>query len=64
MQLKAYQQRALDALSSFLTDCRTDGVLAAWQAAMKLQQRQNVYQAQAFGEQVPCVCLRLPTGVS
>lgn len=62
MQLKAYQQRALDVLSSFLTDCRTDGVLSAWQATMQTQQRHNVYQAQAFGEQVPCVCLRLPTG--
>lgn len=62
MLLKSYQQRALDTLSSFLTDCRTDGVLSAWQTAMNVQKRNTPYQTQAFGEDTPCVCLRLPTG--
>ena len=54
--LKSYQQTALDALAGFARAARLQG---AAQAFATLAGRP--YQADAFGE-VPCVCLRIPTG--
>lgn len=60
--LKKYQQAALDALKLFLQQS-TLGLEAAWAHAM---QREGgplgvPYRADDLGE-VPCVCLRIPTG--
>jgi hypothetical protein len=54
--LKTYQQAALDTLAGFARTARLQG---AAQAFASLAGRP--YQADAFGE-VPCVCLRVPTG--
>jgi type III restriction enzyme len=54
--LKTYQQSALDTLAGFARTARLQG---AAQAFASLAGRP--YQADAFGE-VPCVCLRVPTG--
>lgn len=56
ISLKTYQQTALDALAGFARAARLQG---AAQAFATLAGRP--YQADAFGE-VPCVCLRIPTG--
>jgi type III restriction enzyme len=61
LTLKDYQDRALDCLSTFFRDCRTDGIVTAWVAALADQDRRGAYHAAAFGE-IPCVCLRIPTG--
>ncbi len=54
--LKPYQQQALDALTSYLRVARLQGAGAAY-----FSETGYGYQSQPFGE-VPCVCLRIPTG--
>ena len=55
--LKTYQQTALDALGAFARAARTKGpALAFGELAGR------PYNLDAFGAQVPCVCLRIPTG--
>lgn len=54
--LKSYQSAALSALSSYLHDATTVGAASAFQ-----QFAGQPYQADVFGE-IPCVCLRIPTG--
>ena len=56
MLLKSYQTAALSALSTFLRESTMVGASSAFQ-----QQAGISYQAQPFGE-IPCVCLRIPTG--
>lgn len=56
MNLKSYQSAALSALSNFLHDATQVGAASAFQ-----NQAGRPYQAEAFGE-IPCVCLRIPTG--
>lgn len=59
--LKTYQQNALGVLSQFLTATRSQTVTDAYTAALAEQNRTGeIYQA-LFGD-VPCVCLRVPTG--
>ena len=61
LTLKTYQQNALAALTQFLTDTRSQPVPSAYAATLAGQNRMGeTYQA-LFGE-VPCVCLRVPTG--
>ncbi|WP_396269755.1 DEAD/DEAH box helicase [Ideonella sp.] len=60
LQLKNYQQQALDALEGFLQATRSKPVAQAFAQAMARQNRADTYQA-LFGE-VPAVCLRVPTG--
>ena len=66
--LKTYQQSALAALALFLRQASTMGLEAAWSHAMArggVAQAPNKasqpYRADELGE-VPCVCLRIPTG--
>lgn len=55
--LKSYQQAALDALGAFAHAARIKGpALAFGELAGR------PYNLDAFGAQVPCVCLRIPTG--
>jgi len=56
LTLKIYQTAALSALSTYLHDATTVGAASAFQ-----QFSGRPYQAAAFGE-IPCVCLRIPTG--
>ena len=61
--LKKYQETALEALKLFLQQSTTVGLEAAWAYAMQREGGpQGVpYRADDLGE-VPCVCLRIPTG--
>ncbi len=61
--LKNYQQRAVDALESFLLGCQATGsVTDAYDAALKKQGMPELaYKDHGF-EQVPYVCFRIPTG--
>ena len=61
LTLKTYQQSALAVLTQFLTDTRSKTVPDAYAAILSGQNRTGeTYQA-LFGD-VPCVCLRVPTG--
>ena len=65
--LKTYQAQALDSLRRFLTEARGDASLnSAWVAEMRAQDQPTAvrappYRSDPFGD-VPCVCLRIPTG--
>lgn len=65
--LKTYQSTALDALTVFLRNASTMGLEAAWAYAMRRDNGGNAervsipYRSDELGE-VPCVCLRIPTG--
>ena len=54
--LKRYQSAALTALSDFLHAASQVGAASAFQ-----QQAGRAYQSEVFGD-IPCVCLRIPTG--
>jgi len=56
LKLKRYQSAALTALSDFLHLASQVGAASAFQ-----QQAGRAYQSEVFGE-IPCVCLRIPTG--
>ena len=56
LQLKSYQEAALDALTAFLRQAQQTGAGAAFRNAT-----QRSYANEVFGS-VPCVCLRIPTG--
>ena len=67
LALKTYQSQALDSLRRFLTGARGDAALSsAWAAEMRTQDQPAAvqalpYRSDPFGD-VPCVCLRIPTG--
>ncbi len=68
LTLKTYQQSALSALALFLRQASTMGLEAAWAHAMaregvgqSAKKASPLYRADELGE-VPCVCLRIPTG--
>ncbi|CDS52374.1 hypothetical protein [Polaromonas sp. CG9_12] len=56
LSLKSYQQAALDALAVFARAAQLKGPVLAFQELVG-----RTYNADAFGD-VPCVCLRIPTG--
>lgn len=61
-QLKGYQQRAVDVLQSFLTKCLDNDVEVAYRLALEEQELPEFdYRDYGF-DQVPYVCLRIPTG--
>ena len=57
LTLKSYQQAALDSLAAFASAAQATGPALAFGALAG-----RPYNAEAFGAQVPCVCLRIPTG--
>jgi len=61
-ELKKYQKQALEVLEKFLVATRSQPVESAFEQAL-IRQKQNpvFYRHYAF-EQMPYVCLRLPTG--
>lgn len=61
--LKNYQQRAVDTLELFLSGCKASGsVTDAYDASLK-EQRMKALKYRDYGfEQVPYICLRIPTG--
>ncbi len=61
LELKQYQTNALSALTQFLQACRSVPVADAFHAMLATQSRDNERYHAVFGE-VPCVCLRIPTG--
>lgn len=61
LKLKSYQERTLKALSTLFKTARTDGLKKAWTTVLSDQGRNQPYDARAFGD-IPCVCLRIPTG--
>ncbi|MDH1427348.1 DEAD/DEAH box helicase family protein [Comamonas aquatica] len=61
LTLKTYQQSALAALTDFLTAARSQSVVDAYGAALTEQNRVGETYHPLFGD-VPCVCLRVPTG--
>ena len=61
LQLKLYQQQTLETLEQFLIACRTAPVAEVFQSNLIAQWRNNERYQPLFGN-VPCVCLRIPTG--
>lgn len=61
LELKNYQKSTLTALNRFLLDCRTKPINTAYEAALAAQNRFGESYHDTFGN-VPCVCLRVPTG--
>ncbi len=57
LTLKSYQQSALDALATYARAARVKGPALAF-----AEHAGRAYNADAFGPDVPCVCLRIPTG--
>jgi type III restriction enzyme len=65
MRLKVYQAQALDAFETFLRRYRVEGAVRAYEACARDRFGIGIpYRApQALaGEDIPCVCLRVPTG--
>ena len=61
LTLKTYQHSALAVLTQFLTDTRSQPVATAYIATLASQNRTGETYQPLFGD-VPCVCLRVPTG--
>lgn len=61
LKLKKYQDDALDALVNFIKRCGSVPVSEAWREALAAQQRSDERYHEIFPN-VPCVCLRVPTG--
>jgi len=57
LALKSYQQAALDTLTAFAQAAQVGGAARAFEALAG-----RPYQSEPFGPDVPCVCLRIPTG--
>ena len=60
-ELKTYQKNTLAALVQFLQNCRSVPVADAFHAMLAMQNRSNERYQTVFDD-VPCVCLRIPTG--
>ena len=61
LTLKNYQQTTLTTLSQFLISCRSAPVADAFHAVLASQHRSQERYQPVFDD-VPCVCLRIPTG--
>lgn len=61
LTLKTYQQSALTVLTQFLTDTRSQPLADAYGTTLATQNRTGEIYQPLFGD-VPCVCLRVPTG--
>jgi hypothetical protein len=61
LELKQYQKNALSVLTQFLQACRSVPVADAFHAVLATQNRSNERYHTVFDE-VPCICLRIPTG--
>jgi type III restriction enzyme len=61
LALKTYQRSALDALRAFLSASRSRGVADAYAQSLAEQGQSGGAYQRLFGD-IPCVCLRVPTG--
>lgn len=61
LKLKKYQEDALATLVAFLKRCRNVSVAEAYQEALQSQRRTGESYHEIFTD-IPCVCLRVPTG--
>lgn len=61
LALKTYQRSALDALRTFLSASRSRGVADAFAQSLAEQGQNGGAYQRLFGD-IPCVCLRVPTG--
>lgn len=62
-ELKSYQQRAVNALTRFLSRCKSSNSVEAAYAETLAEQSMPSLAYRDYGfEQVPYVCLRIPTG--
>ena len=61
LTLKTYQLSALTVLTQFLADTRSKPVTEAYSATLATQNRIGEIYHPLFGD-IPCVCLRVPTG--
>lgn len=61
LKLKSYQKNALAALTGFLHRARSTSPQDAFRAALAEQEREDEPYQVLFGD-VPCVCVRIPTG--
>jgi type III restriction enzyme len=61
LTLKTYQQSALTVLTEFLTNSRSNSVADAYANVLASQNRQGEIYQPLFDD-IPCVCLRVPTG--
>ena len=62
MELKNYQKQTLQKLSAFLTEAKVMGSEAAFEAQQEAAGYATKYAPLPGLEEVPYVCLRLPTG--
>lgn len=60
-ELKNYQKNALSVLVQFLQSCRSAPVADAFHTMLATQSREDERYQPVFDD-VPCVCLRIPTG--
>lgn len=60
-ELKTYQKNTLTALTQFLQSCRSVPISDAFHAMLATQNRSSERYQPVFDD-VPCVCLRIPTG--
>ncbi|MCX7192435.1 MAG: DEAD/DEAH box helicase family protein [Proteobacteria bacterium] len=60
-ELKTYQKNTLTALNQFLQSCRSVPISDAFHAMLATQNRSGERYQPVFDD-VPCVCLRIPTG--
>jgi type III restriction enzyme len=65
-KLKDYQEQSLTALNNFFRQLRINGLNTAWQQCAPLQEKQGQswqvpYNSETL-EDVPAVCVRIPTG--
>ena len=60
-ELKTYQKNTLAALNQFLQSCRSVPIADAFHAMLATQNRSDERYQPVFDD-VPCVCLRIPTG--
>ncbi len=61
LKLKSYQENALAVLRKFLQSCRSATVADAFHTSLMIQDRSDKCYQTVFGD-IPCVCLRIPTG--
>lgn len=61
-ELKSYQKQALSELRNFLHECRAHSIEEVFTEYAKREGGKNPVYHDIFGEKVPCVCIRIPTG--
>lgn len=61
-ELKRYQKRAVSTLETFLERCQSESVEAAYRQTLEEQSMPELAYRDYGFEQVPYVCIRIPTG--